>query len=79
MDLARPDLEKLSTLKPEDENIHLDDSDVNAMSSNLESAMKEDRRRFTGKGDPELEEFLRARVYSRKIDAKSPSVDDKKR
>ncbi|MBX9951759.1 MAG: tetratricopeptide repeat protein [Candidatus Obscuribacterales bacterium] len=41
MELALIDLEKASTLKPEDETIHLDTRDVEAMSGNLESAMLE--------------------------------------
>ncbi len=43
MDLALADLERASTLKPEDETIHLETRDVEAMSGDLESAMLADR------------------------------------
>ncbi len=43
MDLALADLERASALKPEDETIHLETRDVEAMSGDLESAMLEDR------------------------------------
>ncbi|MBA3995137.1 MAG: hypothetical protein C0469_16585 [Cyanobacteria bacterium DS2.3.42] len=43
MDLSLADLERASTLKPEDETIHLDTREVEALSGNLESAMLEDR------------------------------------
>ena len=43
MDFALADLERASTLKPEDETIHLETRDVEAMSGDLESAMLEDR------------------------------------
>ena len=43
MDLALADLERASTLKPEDETIHLDTREVEALSGDLESAMLADR------------------------------------
>lgn len=43
MDLALADLERASKLKPEDESIHLETRDVEAMSGDLESAMLADR------------------------------------
>ncbi len=44
MDLSLADLERASTLSPEDETIHLEARDVEALSGDLESAMLEDQK-----------------------------------